>query len=74
MPKILKGKIISDKMEKTLVVKTETRRPHPRYGKMVKHSRKYKVHYLGEGLKTGDSVKFMETRPLSKGKKWRVVE
>ena len=68
------GKVVSDKMAKTVVVRLERRFPHPRYGKMVTRSTKVKAHDEQNDAKTGDTVRIMETRPLSKDKRWRVVE
>ena len=68
------GKVVSDKMQKTVVVLLERRFAHPRYGKMVTRSTKVKAHDEQNDAKTGDTVRIMETRPLSKDKRWRVVE
>lgn len=68
------GKVVSDKMQKTVVVRLERRFAHPRYGKMVTRSTKVKAHDEQNDAKTGDTVRIMETRPLSKDKRWRVVE
>ncbi len=68
------GKVISDKMEKTVVVTIERRVQHPVYGKMVRRTKKLKAHDEQNEAKTGDTVRIMETRPLSKDKRWRVVE
>ena len=68
------GIVVSDKMQKTVVVRLERRFAHPQYGKMVKRSTKVKAHDEANDAKTGDTVRIMETRPLSKDKRWRVVE
>jgi small subunit ribosomal protein S17 len=68
------GIVVSDKMQKTVVVRIERRFAHPQYGKMVKRSTKVKAHDEANDAKTGDTVRIMETRPLSKDKRWRVVE
>ena len=68
------GIVVSDKMQKTVVVRLERRFAHPRYGKMVTRSTKVKAHDEQNDAKTGDTVRIMETRPLSKDKRWRVVE
>jgi len=72
--KVRTGVVVSDKMQKTVVVRLERRFAHPRYGKMVKRSLKVKAHDEANDAKTGDIVRIMETRPLSKDKRWRVVE
>ncbi len=68
------GKVVSDKMEKTVVVSIERRVQHPVYGKMVRRTKKLKAHDEENAAKTGDTVRIMETRPLSKDKRWRLVE
>ena len=68
------GTVVSDKMEKTVVVQIERRVQHPVYGKMVRRTKKLKAHDEENAAKTGDTVRIMETRPLSKDKRWRVVE
>jgi len=68
------GLVVSDKMDKTVVVSIERRFPHPLYGKMITRSKRLKAHCADNGAKTGDRVRIMETRPLSKDKRWRVVE
>jgi small subunit ribosomal protein S17 len=68
------GVVVSDKMEKTVVVAIERRYAHPLYGKMVTRTRRLKAHSEDNSAKTGDRVRIMETRPLSKDKRWRVVE
>jgi small subunit ribosomal protein S17 len=68
------GLVVSDKMQKTVVVALERRVPHPIYGKMVTRTRKVKAHDEENSAKMGDKVRIMETRPLSKDKRWRLVE
>jgi len=68
------GKVVSDKMAKTVVVAIERRVPHPVYGKMITRTTRLKAHDEENSAKTGDTVRIVETRPLSKDKRWRVVE
>jgi small subunit ribosomal protein S17 len=68
------GLVVSDKMQKTVVVQIERRVPHPVYGKMVTRTKRLKAHDEERIAKTGDTVRIMETRPLSKDKRWRVIE
>jgi small subunit ribosomal protein S17 len=68
------GVVVSDKMQKTAVVAIERRFPHPLYGKMMTRTKRLKVHDEENSAKTGDRVRIMETRPLSKDKRWRLVE
>jgi small subunit ribosomal protein S17 len=68
------GLVVSDKMQKTVVVAIERRVPHPVYGKMVTRTKRLKAHDEENSAKAGDTVRIMETRPLSKDKRWRVVE
>lgn len=68
------GKVVSDKMDKTIVVAVEDRVKHPLYNKIVKRTYKLKAHDENNECKVGDTVKVMETRPLSKDKRWRLVE
>ena len=68
------GLVVSDKMQKTVVVAIERRIPHPVYGKMVTRTRRLKAHDEQNEAKTGDTVRIMETRPMSKDKRWRLVE
>ena len=68
------GKVISDKMDKTIVVSIIDNVKHPLYGKIVKRTYKLKAHDENNECKIGDRVKVMETRPLSKDKRWRLVE
>ena len=68
------GKVISDKMDKTIVVAVENRVPHPLYKKIIKRTYKLKAHDENNECVIGDRVRVMETRPLSKEKRWRLVE
>ena len=68
------GQVISTKMNKTVVVETMTRVPHPKFGKIVKQMKKFHAHDEENQAKVGDTVRIMETRPLSKLKRWRIVE
>ena len=72
--KVRTGKVVSNKMDKTIVVATEKLVAHPLYNKQVKHTKKYKAHDEENKCQIGDIVKIMETRPLSKDKRWRLVE
>lgn len=68
------GVVVSDKMQKTIVVKVERNEKHPMYGKVVKKYSKFVAHDENEEAHIGDTVRIMETRPLSKTKRWRLVE
>ena len=68
------GKVVSDKMQKTIVVAVEDRVKHPLYKKIIKKTRKFKAHDEKSECKIGDRVSIMETRPYSKDKRWRLVE
>ena len=68
------GVVVSDKMDKTIVVAAETREKHPLYGKFVKKTTKFVAHDEKNECGIGDTVRIMETRPLSKTKNWRLVE
>ncbi|GKS80681.1 30S ribosomal protein S17 [Ligilactobacillus pabuli] len=72
--KVYQGRVVSDKMDKTITVVVETYKFHPVYGKRVKYSKKYKAHDEHNEAKTGDIVKIMETRPLSATKRFRLSE
>jgi len=72
--KVRIGKVTSDKMDKTVVVEVEKLRRHLRYKKIVKHISKFKAHDENNECNIGDTVKIIETRPLSKDKRWRVAE
>jgi small subunit ribosomal protein S17 len=68
------GRVISDKMDKTVIVAVETRRAHPLYKKIIRRTTKFQAHDENKMAKIGDRVKIVETRPLSKMKRWRVEE
>ncbi len=68
------GVVVSDKMDKTIVVAIEERKMHPKYGKTVKSTKKLHAHDEENACGMGDTVRIMETRPLSKQKRWRLVE
>lgn len=72
--KIRVGVVVSDKMEKTVVVAVETLVAHPLYKKRIRHTVKFKAHDENNEARIGDKVRLMETRPLSKDKRWRLVE
>jgi len=72
--RVKQGRVTSDKMDKTIVVVTETRVPHPTYKKIVRKSVRFKAHDDKNDAKTGDLVRIMETRPISKDKRWRLLE
>lgn len=72
--KVQIGKVVSDKMDKTIVVAVETYKKHDLYHKRIKYTKKFKAHDESNQAKIGDTVKIMETRPLSKDKNWRLVE
>ena len=75
MPKrVLSGRVVSDKMDKTVVVEVEDRVKHPKYGKIMRRTKKYKAHDEQNACGVGDRVLLMETRPLSATKRWRVAE
>ena len=72
--KVREGYVVSDKMDKTIVVELEDRKKHPRYAKVVRSTSKVKAHDEGNTAGVGDRVQIMETRPLSATKRWRLVE
>lgn len=72
--KVYQGRVVSAKMDKTIVVEVSTYKVHPTYGKRVKYSKKYKAHDEANSAKEGDVVRIMETRPLSKTKHFRLLE
>ncbi|GAA0488860.1 30S ribosomal protein S17 [Alkalibacterium sp. s-m-22] len=72
--KVYQGRVVSDKMDKTIVVEIATRKSHPKYKKQMKYSTKFKAHDENNTAKTGDIVTIMETRPLSKDKRFRLLE
>ena len=68
------GEVVSNKMNKTVVVETVTRVPHAKFGKITKQVKRFHVHDEENKAQVGDTVRIMETRPLSKTKRWRLVE
>ena len=72
--RVKQGRVASDKMDKTIVVVAETRVPHPVYGKIIRKSTRFKAHDERNEAKVGDVVRIMECRPLSREKRWRLVE
>ena len=68
------GEVVSSRMNKTIIVRTVTRVPHPKFGKIVKQMKKFYAHDEQNQAKPGDTVRIMETRPMSKLKRWRLVE
>ncbi|MFH1413092.1 MAG: 30S ribosomal protein S17 [bacterium] len=73
MKRKMVGQVVSDKMDKTIVVKVDRVKVHPKYHKRYTLSKKYKVHDSNNKFKIGDRVEFVESRPLSKDKHWRVI-
>ncbi len=72
--RVKQGRVASNKMDKTIVVVTETRVPHPTYGKIVRKSTRFKAHDEQNEAKVGDVVRIMECRPMSRDKRWRLLE
>ncbi len=72
--KVRVGKVVSNKMDKTAVVAVQRTMQHPIYGRIMRKTKKYKVHDANNECRVGDKVRIMETRPLSKDKNWRLVE
>lgn len=72
--RLKQGRVASDKMDKTIVVVSETRVPHGTYGKIVRKSSRFKAHDENNDAKVGDLVRIMECRPMSRDKRWRLVE
>jgi small subunit ribosomal protein S17 len=72
--KVREGLVVSDKMDKTVVVEVEDRVKHPKYGKVIRRTKKYKAHDGDNACGVGDRVRLMETRPMSATKRWRVTE
>jgi small subunit ribosomal protein S17 len=72
--KVREGLVVSDKMDKTVVVEVEDRVKHPKYGKVIRRTKKYKAHDGQNACGVGDRVLLMETRPMSATKRWRVAE
>lgn len=68
------GIVVSDKMDKTVVVAVETRSPHPKYGKIMVRTRRYKAHDEENSCHVGDRVRIQETRPMSRTKRWAVAD
>ncbi|WP_225046470.1 MULTISPECIES: 30S ribosomal protein S17 [Lacticaseibacillus] len=71
--KVYQGRVVSDKMDKTITVEVKTTKTHPVYGKRVKYSKKYYAHDEENTAKTGDLVRIMETRPMSRNKRFRLL-
>ncbi|WP_459907010.1 30S ribosomal protein S17 [Desulfotomaculum defluvii] len=74
MRKTRQGKVVSDKMDKTIVVAVEDRVRHPLYNRTIRKTTKFKAHDEENSCRIGDTVRIMETRPLSKDKRWRLIE
>ena len=72
--KVREGLVVSDKMDKTVVVEVEDRVKHPKYGKVIRRTKRYKAHDAENACGVGDRVVLMETRPLSATKRWRVSQ
>ena len=72
--KVREGVVVSDKMTKSIVVEVERRVKHPKYGKFLRKSTRFMAHDENEESHVGDTVRIMETRPLSKNKRWRLVQ
>lgn len=72
--RVLRGVVVSDKMDKTVVVDVSRRKQHPLYRKVINRSRRFKAHDAANECNVGDVVRILETRPLSRGKRWRVIE
>jgi len=72
--RVKQGRVASDKMDKTIVVVSETRVPHPVYKKVVRQSSRFKAHDENNEAKTGDIVRIQECRPMSREKRWRLIE
>ena len=72
--KVREGLVVSDKMDKTVVVEVEDRVKHPKYGKVIRRTKKYKAHDGENACGVGDRVLLMETRPMSASKRWRVAQ
>ncbi|MDD2443664.1 MAG: 30S ribosomal protein S17 [Desulfotomaculaceae bacterium] len=74
MRKVMTGRVVSDKMEKTVVVAVESLVRHPLYQRTIRRTKNFKAHDEKNSCRIGDKVKVMETRPISKDKRWRVIE
>lgn len=72
--KVRMGVVVSDKMDKTVVFEVERKTKHPLYKRVIKRTKRFKAHDENNECRVGDTIKVMETRPISKDKKWRVVE
>jgi small subunit ribosomal protein S17 len=72
--RVLTGRVVSDKMDKTVVVEVTRRVKHPKYGKYIKQTNRYKAHDEANTLKVNDIVEIQESRPLSRDKRWMVIE
>jgi small subunit ribosomal protein S17 len=72
--KVLVGRVVSDKMDKTVVVRVERLTRHPLYGKVIRHHKRYKVHDEENACRVGDLVRMIESRPISKEKRWVVTD
>jgi small subunit ribosomal protein S17 len=72
--KVVQGRVVSEASDKSIVVEVETRKQHPLFRKMVKRSKRFMAHDEANACHVGDTVRIMETRPLSKRKRWRLVE
>jgi small subunit ribosomal protein S17 len=72
--KVLSGRVVSDKMQKTVMVAVETAKPHRLYNKIIRKTKKYMAHDEEEACREGDLVRIEESRPLSRRKRWRVIE
>ena len=72
--RVKQGRVVSNKMDKTIVVVTETRVPHPVYKRIVRKSVRFKAHDDENTCQVGDTVRIMETRPISADKRWRLIE
>jgi small subunit ribosomal protein S17 len=70
----MQGRVVSAANEKSIIVEVETRKQHPLFKKMVKRSKRFMAHDEGNECRVGDTVRIMETRPLSKNKRWRLIE
>jgi len=72
--KVMRGRVVSEANDKSIVVEVETRKQHPFFKKMVKRSKRFMAHDEANECRVGDTVRIIETRPLSKRKRWRLVE
>ena len=74
MAKVLTGEVVSTKMQKTVIVKVKHQRHHPIYKKLIRRSKRFKVHNEDSAVLLGNTVKIIETKPLSKEKRWKILE